>query len=64
VFQGDSLSIVCEQAAKVAQLAEGTAAAEEAIDLREQLDVILRSYITVLERRGVKAPFTYRPPAE
>lgn len=61
VVQGDSLSALCEQAALVAAQAAGSPAADEALDLSEQLDEILNWYISVLSRRGMTLPFAYRP---
>lgn len=61
VFQGDSLSILCELAAQVEELAAGTRALEEASDMREQLDAILNDYLEVLKERGINPPFAYRP---
>ena len=62
VFQGDSLSILCEGATSVAELARDSAAFEEAVLLRDDLNAILRGYIAVLEQRGIELPFAYRPP--
>ena len=64
VFQGDSLSALCEQATLVAEQAANSAAADEASDLRNQLNDVLRWYISVVEQRGVQVPFAFRPPAE
>jgi hypothetical protein len=62
VVQGDSLSVFCEGAKRVAMLAAGTAADDEAAYLCEELNSVLRSYIRVLESRSIELPFTYRPP--
>ena len=64
VFQGDSLSALCEQATLVAEQAANSSAADDAIDLRDQLNEVLRWYISVVEQRGIRAPFEFRPPAE
>ena len=62
VFQGDSLSILREQAASVSERVQGTTSQAEAADLREQLDDILRGYLAVLRERDIEPPFVYRPP--
>jgi hypothetical protein len=62
VFQGDSLSTFCELARSLAVLTADTPAGEEAADLSERLDSILRSYLAVLKNEGIAPPFDYRPP--
>src|SRR5262245_39526809 len=62
VFQGDSLAIIAQDAATLAHLARGTPAEEDAEDLCDQLQSVLRSYLTVLEARSIDPPFSYRPP--
>lgn len=64
VFQGDSLATFCEQANLIAEQTRGSDAYDEAADLRDGLNEILRSYVAVLEGRGTRLPFGYRPPAE
>ena len=59
VFQGDSLSVLYQQAVRIADLARGTAAQDEAADLRKQLDAVVRRYVAVLEPRGIEPPFTF-----
>ena len=64
VFQGDSLSSLCALATLVAEQAQDTPAFDEAIGLRDELNEVLRSYIRVLEGRGIRPPFEFRPLSE
>jgi hypothetical protein len=64
VFQGDSLSILCERLATAEEAAIGTAVHDDIAEIREGLDGILRSYIRVLSERNMQLPFSYRPPLE
>lgn len=61
VVQGDSLSTLCEQATLIAEQARDSDAYDEAADLRDGLNEILRFYIEVLEQPGTRLPFEYRP---
>jgi hypothetical protein len=60
VVQGDSLSILCEQASRVARLAvTGTPAHAEAEQLLGALNAVLLSYVDVLDARSIPLPFKY-----
>jgi hypothetical protein len=59
VVQGDSLSILCEQASNVARLAAGSPAHEEAEQLFAALNAVLLSYVEVLDARSIPLPFKY-----
>ena len=58
VFQGDSLAVLCEEAANLAKQCA------DAVDLSASLDSILRGYIAVLDQLGIELPFSYRPQPE
>ena len=64
VFQGDSLASLCDLATAVAEATAETPASDDAAELRDELNDILRIYIEVLSRRGIELPFMYRPPVE
>jgi hypothetical protein len=61
VFQGDSLSILCERLAAAEQAAAGTAVHHDIACISEDLESVLRSYIHVLSERNIQIPFSYRP---
>jgi len=62
VVQGDSLYSLWESARRVAEVAKGTPAEEEAHDLSEELHSVLRSYMLVLGEYEIPLPFSYIPP--
>jgi hypothetical protein len=61
VFQGDSLAILAERAAQLARRAKGSLAESDAQWLSDDLQEVVRSYLSVLEARSIEPPFTYRP---
>lgn len=63
VFHGDSLATLCELLRSVLDLADSGPVRDELEPIVGDLDDVLRSYLHVLEQRGLKPPHEYRPPA-
>ena len=62
VVQSDSLYSLWNSAHRVAELAKGTPAEEDALYLSEELHSVLRSYMQVLGQHEIPLPFSYIPP--
>jgi hypothetical protein len=61
-LRAELLADLCEEASRVALLAEGSAAQAAAHQHAERLNALLRSYLADQAAHTAPVPFTYRPP--